>query len=339
MSDQASGGERGRKADDAGPPPRIELRVHGDLVDWLAGSGGTIAVTTYNAGKLALFSAPHGELVARFVRLPRPMGLAFDGVHLAVAVRDQIQLWKVTADGQPEFVAAHDTGRLNVHDVALDERGLCFVNTRFNCLARPSDRANFRRIWQPWFITERQRGDCCHLNGVGVRDGRVTMATAFSTGGDAGAWRSENRFSSGVVIEVRQNRVAITGLCMPHSPRWDGRKWWVCNSGAGTLCTFEPETGTCADAVRLPGFTRGLCFVAGRAVVGLSRIRQRNILDAPPVYGKFATMRSGVWLVRPETGDVTGALEFVRGGRETYDVAFLPNRETVAARGPKLPAK
>lgn len=310
---------------DSETPPRIELRVHGDFVEWLAGSGGTVAVTTYNSGKLALFSAPRGELRSHIVRSPRPMGLAFNGVHLAVAVRDEIQMWRVTDQALLELAGAHATGRLNVHDVAYDARGLCFVNTRFNCLARPSERASFRRVWQPWFIPELQRRDCCHLNGLGVREGHVAMATAFSTGNEPGAWRSEQRFSSGVVLDVRQNRVAVTGLCMPHSPRWDGRQWWVCNSGAGTLCTFAPATGTCAEAAQLPGFTRGLCFAAGRAVVGLSRIRRRHILDAPPVYGRFAAMRSGVWLVRPETGAVTGSLEFVRGGRETYDVAFIPD--------------
>ena len=35
-------------------------------------------------------------------------------------------------------------------------------------------------------------------------------------------------------------------------------------------------------------------------------------------------MRSGVWLVDPTTGRETGALEFTRGGREVYDVAFMP---------------
>jgi uncharacterized protein (TIGR03032 family) len=333
LGDQGSGAER-HGAGDAEAPPQIELRVHGDFVEWLAGSAGTIAVTTYNAGKLALFSAPRGELESRFIRLPRPMGLAFDGIHLAVGVRDQLQLWRATAEAPLELAAAHVTGRLNVHDVSYDARGLCFVNTRFNCLARPSERASFRRVWQPWFITEPQRRDCCHLNGVGVRDGRVAMATAFCTAAEPGGWRSGDRFSTGVVIDVRRNRAAVVGLCMPHSPRWDGRHWWLCNSGAGTLCKFDPERGVCETVATLPGFTRGLCFAAGRAVVGLSRIRRRHILDAPPVRRQFPVMRSGLWLVDPATGRTTGALEFARGGRETYDVAFLAGFGATARQSP-----
>ncbi len=319
---------------DAAAPPRIELRVHGDFVDWLAASAGTLAVTTYNSGKLALFSTLGGRLASCILKLARPMGLAFDGGQLAVAAREQILIWRADG-GEPSasetpptavfaLEAIHATGRVDAHDLAYDARGLCFANTRFNCVARPSLRAHFRRSWQPAFMTTAQRRDCCHLNGVGVRGRRVTMATAFCTSDRPGGWRSADRFTSGVVIDVRRNRVVVTGLCMPHSPRWDGQRWWLCNSGEGTLCTFDPHNGRCEPVSALPGFTRGLCFAAGRAVVGLSRIRRRHILDSPPVRERHPAMRSGVWLVDPVTGRATGALEFVRGGRETYDAAFLP---------------
>jgi hypothetical protein len=76
------------------------------------------------------------------------------------------------------------------------------------------------------------------------------------------------------------------------------------------------------DAASLPGFTRGLTFAGGRAVVGLSRIRKRHVLDAPPVRERFSRLRSGVWLVDPTNGRVTGSLEFQSGGREVFDVAL-----------------
>jgi hypothetical protein len=72
-----------------------------------------------------------------------------------------------------------------------------------------------------------------------------------------------------------------------------------------------------------------MTFAAGRAIVGLSRIRKRHILDAPPVRERFSRMRAGLWLVDPATGRTTGSLEFVRGGREVYDLAFLPGVEQV----------
>jgi uncharacterized protein (TIGR03032 family) len=125
-------------------------------------------------------------------------------------------------------------------------------------------------------------------------------------------------------LDVRRGRVAVDGLCMPHSPRWDGQQWWLCDSGEGTICTFDLASGSPRAAAALPGFTRGLAFAAGRAIVGLSRIRKQHILDAPPVRARFPRLRSGVWLVDPANGRTRGALEFVRGGREVFEVAFLP---------------
>jgi uncharacterized protein (TIGR03032 family) len=318
--------------------PRIELEAHGDFVAWLARSGGTLAVTTYNAGKLALFSASEGELLARVVRLPRPMGLAFDGEHFAVAVRERIVTWRRSAEGSGRFVvdAVHATGRLDVHEMAYDARGLCFANTRYNCLARPSERVRFRRMWSPPFLPEIVPRDCCHLNGVGVHDGRVTMMTAFCTGNGPGAWRAGDRFSSGIVLEAMAGRVVASGLCMPHSPRWHDGQWWLCNSGLGALCTFDPVSGDVRETAALPGFTRGLCFAAGRAIVGLSHIRPEHILDAPPVRERFDQLRSGVWLVDDVSGVNTGALEFVRGGREVFDAAFLPGITSLDLERPSL---
>jgi uncharacterized protein (TIGR03032 family) len=223
------------------------------------------------------------------------------------------------------LAAIHRTGRLDVHELAFDARGLCFANTRYNCVARPSERAKFKRSWTPWFLPGVVPRDCCHLNGVGVRDGRVGMVTAFGLGAEPGVWRAGDRFTSGVVLDVRRRRVAVGGLCMPHSPRWDGQRWWLCNSGLGTLCQFDPDHARSTIVAELPGFTRGLCFAAARAVVGLSRIRREHILDAPPVRARHPRMRSGLWLVEPTSGRVTGALEFVRGGREVFDAAFLPD--------------
>jgi uncharacterized protein (TIGR03032 family) len=307
------------------PAKAIELRVRGDFVEWLAASGGTLAVTTYNSGKLAFFSAAGGELAASFWSFPRPMGVAGQGDRLALASRDYLWVFQVSSQ-QLSVDAVYATGRLDAHDLAFDRRGLLFANTRFNCVSRPSERVHFLRSWQPPFVTAAQRTDCCHLNGIGVRNGRLAVATAFCDSDSPKAWRQGDRFESGVILDVRANRVAARGLCMPHSPRWHDGRWWFCDSGRGTVCTVDLEHGDCTTVATLPGFTRGLTFAAGRAVVGLSRIRKRHVLDAPPVRDRFPRMRSGVWLVGPATGSETGALEFVRGGREVFDVAFLPAR-------------
>lgn len=323
------------------PPPitvarPIDLHPRGDFVAWLAATGGTLAVTTYNSGKLALLSAPGGELVASYWTFPRPMGLAVAGNRLALASRDHFWEFEIgphnesaDANGTSQIVprVVYSTGRLDAHDVAFDHRGVLFANTRFNCVARPSERVHFKRVWRPWFMGETPPTlavDCCHLNGIGVRAGRLEMATAFCEHSGAAAWRATDRFQSGVLIDVRHNRIAARGLSLPHSPRWHDDQWWVCDSGCGVLARFDPRRETCVAVIELPGFTRGLTFAEGRAAVGLSRIRKRHILDAPPVRARWPRLRSGVSLVDPVRGVETGSIEFVRGGREVYDVAFLP---------------
>jgi len=317
----------------AGP---IKLHPRGDFVEWLAATGSTLAVTTYNSGKLVLLSASGGELVASYWSFPRPMGLAVAGNRLALASRDHFWEFQLSPRNEsPDAIGAlqivpsvvHSTGRLDAHDVAFDRRGVLFANTRFNCVARPSERVHFKRVWRPSLMQATPPTlavDCCHLNGIGVRAGRLEMATAFCEQAEPAAWRAVDRFQSGVLIDVLHDRVAARGLSLPHSPRWHAGRWWLCDSGRGAIATFDSQREVCEPVVELPGFTRGLTFAGNRAVVGLSRIRKRHILDAPPVRERWPRLRSGVSLVDPARGVETGSLEFVRGGREVFEVAFLP---------------
>jgi uncharacterized protein (TIGR03032 family) len=321
-----------RAAGPCPPPPeivaaqQIELRVRGDFVSWLESARGSLAVTTYNSGKLALFSVENGELASSYWKLPRPMGVAFNNGRLAVATQRHLWLLAIEGDrsGQLAVDRVYFSGRLDAHDVAFDRRGLLFANTRFNCIARPSERRHFVRTWRPPFMSGDERKDCCHLNGLGVRNGRLAMATAFCEQSAIAAWRGANRFECGVLIDVRAGAVVTRGLCMPHSPRWHAGRWWLCDSGRGFLATFDENRGECDAVAALPGFTRGLSFAHGRAIVGLSRVRKKHILDAPPVREGWKRLRSGLALIDVERGVETGSLEFLRGGREVYDVAFLP---------------
>lgn len=304
----------------------------GDFTPWLAAAGGTLAVTTYTSGKLVLASAPGGKLSIREFRFARPMGLAVNGPRLALAVRERLLVFRRDSDGGDSFRqgATYKTGRLNVHDVAFGRRGVYFANTRYNCIARPSERVNFLRVWQPPFIAEIVAQDRCHLNGLGMRDGQPAMATAFCACDHKGGWREENRFNSGVLIDVANDRVVGGGLCMPHSPRYFAGAWWLCNSGEGALSRFDPASGICETVLHLPGFTRGLSFVAGRAVVGLSKIRPEHILDAPPVRDRYGELQAGVSVVDIKSGRETGGLRFARGGNEVFETAFLPGLDDVS---------
>ncbi len=308
----------------------LRCRAQGQFAEWLASCDGSLAVTAYTSGKLALVSSFEGRIRYRTRHFPRAMGIACDGNRFALATRDRIlQFRRAEPSGKRRsdglFVPDHEyqTGKLDTHELAFGRRGLYFANTRFNCIARVSTTKKFICCWRPPFVKEMIRQDRCHLNGIGLEDGRPAMATAFCATGHQGGWREQNRYTSGVLIDVKNNQVVSQGLCMPHSPRLYKGKWWLCNSGNGTLEVFDPKTGRCQEVCSLPGFTRGLCFVGNYALVGLSKVRRKHLLDAPPVRERHPKLLAGLALVDLHAGRHVGTLEFVQGGREVFDVLFL----------------
>src|SRR5687767_7517699 len=114
--------------------PKFSISTSRQFDSWLASTGASIAVTTYQSGKLLLFGTkPEGRSITVFERsLERPMGLAASGRRLAVATLTQIVTFVDAADGAPPpapfdavFIpqVAHFTGDLDVHDMAFDAAG------------------------------------------------------------------------------------------------------------------------------------------------------------------------------------------------------------------------
>lgn len=307
--------------------PKLQCRAHGAFNEWLAESGGSLAITTYTSGKLVLVSSFDGKLQYCTKRFTRPMGIALEGDRMALAVREQILLFRAIQDDSScyELLNRYHTGKVDAHDVAFGQRGIYFANTRFNAIARVSKQKRFVHCWQPSFIDGVVKGDRCHLNGLGMREGAPKVATAFCATGAKGGWREEDRFTGGILLDVNNDEILTRGLCMPHSPRWFADRWWLCNSGHGTLAVFDEQSGRCTEVCALPGFTRGLCFVGNHALLGLSRIRRKHILDAPPVRARHKTLTAGIALVDWQAGRQVGGLEFVTGGNEVYEVLFLPH--------------
>src|SRR5215213_3640713 len=79
---------------------RFEVTTSRQFVSWLASTGSSLAVTTYQSGKVLLFGTkPAGAGLSIFERtLERPMGLAASGQRLAVATLTQIITFVDAAD-------------------------------------------------------------------------------------------------------------------------------------------------------------------------------------------------------------------------------------------------
>jgi uncharacterized protein (TIGR03032 family) len=325
-------------------PPSHELpplrSVHstnfGPLLDEL---GISILVTTYQAGKLVVLRCnDQGTLNTHFRAFPRPMGLAVDGDRLAIGTA--LEVWEyhnipaVARRLEPAGThdacflprCAHVTGDVQVHEMAWLGEELWFVNTRFSCLCTRGMPYSFVPRWRPRFISALAPQDRCHLNGLGLRDGKARYVTALGETDVPAGWRT-NKKDGGVLIDVEANEVIARGLLMPHSPRWYGGRLWVLNSGTGGLGVVDPATGRYNEVVKLPSFTRGLDFAGPLAFVGLSQVREGAVFSGVPIAERPVEERCcGVWVIHIETGRVVAFVKFEDALQEIFAVQILHGR-------------
>jgi uncharacterized protein (TIGR03032 family) len=319
-------------------PVSIACSASPTFVGWLAEAGGSLAVSTYQAGKVAMigFDGRQASLLMR--HFDKPLGLAVEGNRVALATR--YDLWMFAnapplaydyLEDQPGrydalFLprATYHTGDLHTHDLAFCDDGLWLVNTRFSCLCRLSYDFSFEPAWKPAFVSDLVPEDRCHLNGLAVHEGRPRWVTALGTTDAPGGWR-ENKADGGVLIDLQTNDVVVRGLSMPHSPRWHDGKLWVLDSGAGELLTVDPTSGEKTVVCRLNGYLRGLCFVGSYAVIGMSKIREKHIFGGLPVQDRATgQLQCGVAVVDTRRGTLVGLFEYTAGCEEIYDVQYLP---------------
>lgn len=317
---------------------RIACALHGEFADWLASTGGSLALTTYQAGKVASIGWDGAQPALLMRDFDKPMGLAISGRRMAIAARHHVHLLAdappLAYDYQMDRRGAYDgiyfprvnyfTGDLNIHDLAYDKQGLLAVATRFSCLARLSDRFSFEPVWRPSFVTDLAPEDRCHLNGLALVDGRAKYVTALGTTDAPGAWR-ENKKDGGVVIDVESNEIVRAGLSMPHSPRWHDGALYVLNSGYGELWRIDPRTGEQVVVRRLPGYLRGMDCFGPYAVIAMSKIRERHIFGGLPIQELEKALLCGVAVVDLRSGGLAGVFEFTSGCTELYDVRFVPD--------------
>lgn len=296
----------------------------------------SLLVSTYQAGKLVILRADGSSINTHFRSFNRPMGMAADGERLALGAAMEIAEFRnmpavaKRLQDPPRHDAVylarrgHITGAIDIHEMAWDKHGeLWFVNTLFSCLCTLDEKSSFVPRWRPSFVTHYAPEDRCHLNGLGMRDGRPRYLTALGESNDPQGWR-KNKRDGGILIDMASNRVIARGLSMPHSPRWYDNKLWVLESGRGKLVTIDPNTGAKTDFASVPGFARGLDFVGPIAFVGLSQLRETNAFTDIEITDDNADRQSGVWVVHLGTGKTIALLKFTGGVQEIFAVQAIP---------------
>jgi uncharacterized protein (TIGR03032 family) len=271
-------------------------------------------VTTYQASKLVALRADRDHVNTHFRSFSKPMGLAIAGDRLAVGT--SLEIWefhnvpavipKLEPSGRHDACylprSSHVTGDVQIHEMSWAGDELWFINTRFSCLCTRSAIHNFVPRWRPPFVSALAPEDRCHLNGLGLRDGRVRYVTALAPSDQPAGWRAHKR-DGGIVMDVATDKVLVRGLSMPHSPRWYDGRLWVLESGAGGVGFVDPHSGRYVRLAELPGFTRGLDFCGSLAFIGLSQVRDSAIFSGIAIAERALQERAcGVWVLDIQTG-------------------------------------
>lgn len=338
-------------------PPKVEYSLSGGIIARLARMRAGLAFTSYQSGLLYMLGHdPKGGAHLHQCGMSKPMGLCLAGANSLVLttgaevirlenVLDPDQRINQTYDACFMPRAVHITGRLDAHDVGVAADGsVVFVNTRYNCLARVSDRHSFDPVWHPDFITDLVDEDRCHLNGLAMREGKPAFVTAVSRSNTIDGWR-DRRWDGGVVIAVETGAVVCEGLSMPHSPRWHDGRLWVLNSGTGEIGFLEMDygegaPGTFRPVAFCPGFLRGLAFHGQFAFVGLSRPRYKRF-EGLALDARLAEADSepwcGVQVIDTTTGNCVDWFRIDGDVGELYDVEIVPGFTCPMAVSPSSP--
>src|SRR6476469_6164169 len=320
-----------------------------DFPSWLTQQQISLACTTYQTSRLMLIGAvPETNRISAFWRIfDRAMGLFCTPERIYLSSKYQLwQLDNVLESGKlyqgydklyiPRI--GYTTGDIDIHDIAVDKNNqIIFISTLFNCIATLSDRHSCKPLWKPGFISQYINEDRCHLNGLAMVSGEPKYVTASSQSDVVDRWR-DRRQNGGIVIDIQSNDIIVTGLSMPHSPRWYQDKLWLLNSGRGELGYVDLDTGKFEAITFCPGYVRGLAFWQNWAIVGLSKPRGGDNtfsgleLDEL-LLAKDAEARCGMMPIDLTTGAIVHWLRFEGIVTELYDLQVIPTVQKPMALG------
>jgi uncharacterized protein (TIGR03032 family) len=262
------------------------------------------------------------------------MGVAVGDEQLAVGATGEIVFYRDVPQTRRKLTPAerhdacfvqryaHLTGAIDVHEMAFDaQQRIWFINTRFSALCTIDGSSSFVPVWRPSFISAYAAEDRCHLNGLGLRDGRPRYVTALGESDQARGWR-ERKADGGILIDLATGQTLLRNLSMPHSPRWYADHLWLCESGKGTLSRLDPASGELKAVFKFPGFTRGLDFFGPLAFVGVSEMRESAMSSGIPIADE--PRNCGVWIVNIVDGSHVGTFRFTQRVHEIFAVQVLP---------------
>lgn len=296
----------------------------------------SLAISTYQAGKVMMVSSDGEKLNLLPRQFDTPMGMVADGNKLAVAcAHEVIVLTHQPAMGPsyPTKPGTYDTmymprqtfytGAVMMHDMDWNADGeIIGVNTSFSCLCRVDGEYSFTPVWQPHFITGLQSEDRCHLNGMAMQNGEPKYVTALGVSDTKQGWR-DDKLKGGCIIDVESNEFVVKDLAMPHSPRMFNGQLYALLSATGELIKVDINTGSYDVVSQHNGFVRGMTLIGEHLFIGLSRLRKTHTFGGLPM-AQRDDLVCGFEVVHLPTGAKVSQFKFMATCEEVYDICVLP---------------
>jgi uncharacterized protein (TIGR03032 family) len=267
--------------------------------------------------------------VITFLPIPHPSGIAYDpayGLLHVASTRNPNQLVDLRPVQDADSTVSSPLlptrsqflpGRLYLHDLAIVGGQLYGNAVGLNAVVRlAAGRAE--PSWWPRCI-DTPTGPAFEANYLqlnSIAAGSTLEDCFFTASADRRSRRRPGHKDfpvdgRGVVFSGASREVVARGLTRPHSARLHRTRVWLDNSGYGELGFVED--GRFSTALRLPGWTRGLCFVGSIAFVGTSRVLSRFTQYAPGL--NPATCVCAIHAVDLASGTVLGSLTWPAGNQ------------------------
>ncbi|MEM9858203.1 MAG: TIGR03032 family protein [Bacteroidota bacterium] len=297
----------------------------------------TLAISTYQAGKVILISAKDTN---RLIQLPRqfnkPMGLAVADDKLAIATKDEVVILSNAskmAHNYPKKKNTYDafflprttyyTGALDIHDLVWVNNEIWAVNTVFSCLIKLSQEYNFEPVWRPSFVPDYTPVDYCHLNGLAMEAGQPKYVSALGRSDKPDGWRKD-KVNGGVIMDITSDAIVAQGLGMPHSPRIIEKELFLLLSATGELVRIDRNNGKVEVVKQLDGFVRGMTSHGDYLFIGLSKVRTTSSSFRDLPIAEKATS-CGIAILHIPTLSIVGYIKYETSVEEIYDLRILKN--------------
>lgn len=314
----------------------------------LAATKVTLLVTReYEHLLMALCVTDAGPTIS-YMRMPHPSGLVSDrarGVIYVASTRNPNQVYDLApvAELLPRLDVKIEPligrplvpvrsrffpGSTYMHDLALFGGELYANAVGQNAVVRLCDGGCAERVWWPRCI-ETSSGPVFgqnHLQLNSIAAGRDLQTSYFSASADKLSARRPGHRNfpvdrRGVIFSGATREPLAWGLTRPHSARLHADQVWVANSGYGEL--GYADDGRFVPIIRLPGWTRGLCFHEQIAFVGTSRVIPRFHQYAPGL--DVDASQCGLHAIDMRSGQVLGSLIWPYGN-QIFAIDWLPSQ-------------